>query len=164
MKQAIEKYIRYGNFKLSSGKDSNVYWDVKSVLFDKEALLTFTRALNVNLFTNGIKNFGGMEFGAVPLVFSTLLLDTYNGFVIRKQTKNYGLGGRVLSDKPLKGKTVIIDDVITTGETIDECVQLLKDEGHNVEISHAFCIVDRTKGSYNSYPIHSLFTESDFEK
>ena len=161
--RTISKHIHTGEFKLSSGKTSPLYFDLKSVLIDNVALYKLTSILRESLSWS-VGAVGGMELGALGLIYAFTYVSTIDSFVIRKNEKSHGLTGRVIANrKPFKGGVVLVDDVITTGKTVDECVEVLNSEGYQPDIEFVFCIVDRTDGSYKKHPIHSLFTESDFQ-
>src|SRR5574339_740811 len=115
LKHLLLPYIKHGNFELSSGNYTSVYFDMKSALCDNRILYTITKMMydNIDIYTD---NIGGMEFGSVPIIaslaFSTLILKP---FYIRKQTRSHGLGGRIISDGKIEGQITIIEDVVTTG-------------------------------------------------
>jgi orotate phosphoribosyltransferase len=161
LKALVDKFVRKGEFKLKSGIISDKYFDIKSLLCNGSFALYTAKCIKV---TKDIKYVGGMETGATP--FITAISVSFNylpAFRIRKRAKSYGLDGRVISyTKPMIGKCILVDDVITTGSSIDECVKVLKKEGHQLEVDSVVCIVDRTKGKYTKYPIVSFYVEDDF--
>jgi orotate phosphoribosyltransferase len=58
----------------------------------------------------------------------------------RKEIKSYGEGGNIIG-APLKGKILIIDDVISAGTTFRETVQLL--QSYPVQIAAVVTAMDR---------------------
>ena len=160
----VVRHINNGNFKLSSGNYSSTYFDLKSLMFDNTVLYALTQILRENL-SYTVSAIGGMEFGALPLICSMVYATSYECFCIRKQSKPHGLGGRVICERPerIKGDVILVDDVLTTGSTIDECVDVLNQEGFEVDVEYVFCIVDRSDNSYKRFPIRSIFNESDFQ-
>ena len=157
----IKENIKTGNFQLKSGRYSSLYFDIKSLFCNGSFALYIAK--NIEL-SDDIKYIGGMEFGAIQ--FATAVSISYGylpSFIVRKQTKPHGLGGRVVSYvDPMVGGCVLVDDVITTGSSIDECVEVLKTERHDLKVDSIICVVDRTQGEYKKYPIYSFFKEEDF--
>ena len=64
---------------------------------------------------------------------------------VRKETKAHGLGKRIEGDISSEGKALIIDDVATTGSSIESAVKALRSEG--LMVSDAFVVVDREEGA-----------------
>lgn len=157
----IQKHIRLGSFELKSGRFSDKYFDIKTPFCNGSFAFYVAKSIELS---DDIKYIGGEEYGAIP--FAVALSVTHNYlpyFVIRKMTKTHGLGGKVVSYRnPMVGKCCILDDVITTGTSVDNCIDVLKDEGHKLKVDSIICIVDRTQGEYKKYPIHSFFKEEDF--
>lgn len=162
LKDCIKKYyMKTGDFTLSSGKKSNLYFDMKGLMLDSYITLPvfqkFFIMVNKNLIKENIfidYGFAGMELGGAQIVQYMVALGN-KGIIVRKQAKDYGLGGRIIqSDSPPKN-VFIVDDVITSGKTVEEVKSLLAPT-HN--ILGIYCIIDRTEDKrYNS-----LFKESDF--
>lgn len=76
----------------------------------------------------------GPAYKGIPLV-SSLAVSLYKDFEVnaqfsfnRKEQKDHGEGGMIVGS-PLKGKVVVIDDVITAGTAIRESVQIIKNNG-----------------------------------
>jgi orotate phosphoribosyltransferase len=146
---------------LSGGQASHAYFDMKGLMLDHEA--------NKKLLYEVIPRLkyrltGGVELGGAML---TMLLSavTTSGkyFIIRKQQKTHGLKNRLVGvddmfASDLYGEEVtIVEDVITTGKTVEEAKALL--ERHGAKVKQIICIVDRTPdGRYES-----LFKEKDFD-
>lgn len=154
-------YVKSGSFELSSGNYANIYFDMKSALCDNSILFIITKVMYDNIDPR-TEHIGGMEFGAVPLIAALAFSTYFNPFYIRKQTRSHGLGGRVIRSKPIQGQITIIEDVVTTGHTIDECEAALINDGYTPFIKDILCIVDRTDGKYTRHEIKSIFKGSDF--
>ncbi|MGZ8270708.1 MAG: orotate phosphoribosyltransferase, partial [Methylophilus sp.] len=75
----------------------------------------------------------GPAYKGIPLVSAIAIALAKNGHNYpyaynRKETKDHGEGGRLVG-APLKGKVLIIDDVISAGTSIRESVDLITKEG-----------------------------------
>jgi orotate phosphoribosyltransferase len=135
-------------FKLSSGEVSNYYVDCKNLMSSPEY-----RRLVAQLAFEQIKGLkfdciGGLEIGAIAI--ATAISDfayssdercDWRTFVVRKIAKEHGLT-KLIEGNVKKGERVlIVDDVLTTGQSILKAVQASRDAGFTVQ--NALVIVDR---------------------
>lgn len=65
----------------------------------------------------------------------------------RKEKKDHGEGGSIVGS-PLKGKVVVIDDVITAGTAIRESVEIIKQ--NNAELAGVLIALDRLEKGINT--------------
>ncbi len=97
----------------------------------------------------GIKALFGPAYKGIPLAVSAAmsLFRSYNmdvGFFFnRKETKDHGEGGSLVGYEPKDGdRIIIIEDVITAGTAIKECMPILK-AAADVKIEALVISVDR---------------------
>ncbi len=91
----------------------------------------------------------GPAYKGIPLV-SVVSLKLFEKYKLnlsiafnRKEAKDHGEGGIIVGQKPSrKDKVVIVEDVVTSGISISESIQILKDNG-NPQILGAVISVDR---------------------
>lgn len=155
-----EKYLEEGNFILSSGRQSDYYFDIKSLMLDPLGARMVGTAMR-NLIPERLQNqerlyLGGLELGAA-LLAPIMSMQGFYTFVIRKKAKEYGLGGRIIGNLAWDAHVILIDDVITSGKSIKECKDYLATALINP--IYTICIIDRSD-SDNGYL--SVFKESDF--
>ncbi|MCX7769554.1 MAG: orotate phosphoribosyltransferase [Proteobacteria bacterium] len=158
---------------LSSGKESDFYIDLRNITLHPEGLYLVS-----NLFYEAIqKNFpdvkaiGGPTLGADPIVAGVSLIshmknNPLTAFIIRREPKKYGLAKLIEGDKNLyKGmKALILEDVVTTGESSFKAYNNAKEFGLDVE--GIMAIVDREDGASDFFrkqniKFYSLFTKKD---
>lgn len=161
LKTLIErKYLHKGDFTLSSGRKSNYYFDIKSLMLDPlGARLVGTAMRNLipeRLQTQERLYLGGLELGAAILA-PIMSLQGFNTFVIRKKAKDYGLGGRIIGDLAWNAHVILIDDVITSGASVEECKHYL--ERGLIHPIYTMCIIDRSDSDKGYL---SVFKEKDF--
>ena len=77
----------------------------------------------------------GPAYKGIPLASATAIALAEKGHNLpwsfnRKEAKDHGEGGNVVG-APLKGRVVIVDDVITAGTSVRESVELIRREGAN---------------------------------
>lgn len=124
--------VKYGEFTLSSGKQSNHYVDARVLTLDGAAASYIAENMvDIALYLNA-EAIGGLALGALPIVGSIVtgyfLYDHIpEVFYIRKAAKGYGLNKRIEGN--LRSKVLLIDDVCTTGESLLEAVTLVENEG-----------------------------------
>ncbi|MCL5783626.1 MAG: orotate phosphoribosyltransferase [Candidatus Thermoplasmatota archaeon] len=131
--------VKFGDFLLTSGKKSSYYVDIKDAATDPSTL-----GLIAELFTGMLeeKKIAGVELGAVPLLVATALKAGIPYVIIRKERK-HGTGKLTIGEYGDEGID-IIEDVVTTGNSILKAVNYLRENGASV--SRAFCVVDRQEG------------------
>lgn len=155
---------------LSSGETTYYYYDIKE-LFDGEGLNLLGELLLAEVSKFNPKSVGGLEVGAIPLISVVVALgyNSYNdrikasGFYIRKTVKEHGLQKKIEGN--LQDPVVIIEDVMTTGNSIKMAIDVVKERG--MSINGVVCVIDRQdpknviQGNFNYV---SLFRHSDFRK
>ncbi|GAB1258651.1 orotate phosphoribosyltransferase [Aurantivibrio plasticivorans] len=133
---AIEQQaLQFGSFTLKSGRISPYFFNAGLFNTGKAlaALGKFYAAAIENAGTSFDMLFGPAYKG-IPLVSTTAvaLSDQYErdypyGFN-RKEAKDHGEGGTLVG-APLKGRVLIVDDVITAGTAIREVIDLIHQHG-----------------------------------
>lgn len=140
-----QKCIENGDFTLSSGVHSNIYVDIKCLFFNKNDLQVLINATvnAIKTISNAIEinSIGGIEFGAVPLVIGTSLHEDINldSFIIRKENRSHGTQKRI--EGLPKNNILLIEDVITTGKSVIQSIELLKE--NNYKVTDVLTIVKR---------------------
>jgi len=158
---------------LSSGKESNFYIDARLVtLTSQGAFLTASIILEL-IKDQKIDAIGGPTLGADPIAGALATLShinqkPLNTFIVRKAPKPHGRMRHIEGPALEAGSRVIlIDDVATTGKSLVEAIEKLKEDG--VKVLEAIVLVDRQEGAAESLakvdcPLVSIFNSSDFLK
>ena len=142
-----ERAYRKGQYKLSSGKESEHYVNCKPVTLSCEgnALLSH---LMIQCIEKEAVAVGGLTLGADPLVCGIAQKAYYkcnkhiDALIIRKNPKGYGTKEVIEGHKPPKGSVVtVLEDVTTTGGSAMTAVNVLRDAGYIV--NRVVTIVDR---------------------
>jgi orotate phosphoribosyltransferase len=166
------KSVFFGDFTLASGAKSNVYFDCRLTTFDPKGAWLIgevmydilrreesARAVKVNAV-------GGLTMGADPVAFAigqaAFRLNSASPvqtFSVRKAAKTHGQT-KLVEGNFKKGDTVVVvEDVVTRGESTITAINSVVNEGGKV----AFVIVllDRQEGGrqkieqmgYNVFPV-----------
>jgi orotate phosphoribosyltransferase len=137
------KAIKFGNFILTSGVQSNYYIDIKKASTNPFILEKITKILSN--YSKDYDIIAGMELGAVPLIVA-LSLEIKKPFVIiRKSKRNHGTSKQIEGDNVRNKKVLIIEDVTTSGGSVVEAINILKNE--DAIIDKVIVIVDRESGA-----------------
>ncbi|EDM79681.1 orotate phosphoribosyltransferase [Plesiocystis pacifica SIR-1] len=142
--------IRFGEFTLKSGRKSP-YFVNAGQLRTGQAIAGLGRAYAAEIQRARLACdlVFGPAYKGVPLAVATAIglaergLDVPYGFD-RKEAKDHGEGGIFVGTKPEAGmKVVLVDDVITSGRSIREAVELLREAAPDVQVTAAIVAVDR---------------------
>ena len=121
----------HGEFVLSSGKTSTVYFDKFRFLTRPDLLREVAHAV-ADLLAPDTALLGAPEGAAMLLVAAVALETGLPVTVVRKQAKEYGTGAQVEGEVPLAAATTLIEDVSTTGHQVQRAAEVLAAAGANV--------------------------------
>jgi len=159
-------------FKLSSGKMSNYYLDLRTITLDPEG-----GYLIGNLIYEMVKDkkpdaAGGLTLGADPIAYATSLISFMNKnpikpFVVRKEPKGHGTGKQIEGNVKPGESVFILEDVVTTAGSSLKACKVAKDFGLN--ILGVIALVDREEGGEENlrkegFELISVFKVSEFLK
>ena len=135
-----------GEFKLSSGRESNHYVNCKPVTLSGRGL-TLASLLLLKQLEHDSKVVAGLTLGADPLVSGVSVVSALDGkivnaLIVRKEAKGHGTQAWIEGLlPPEKTKITVLEDVITTGGSAIKAVEKLRDAGY--EVDTVVSIVDR---------------------
>jgi orotate phosphoribosyltransferase len=127
--------LRFGSFKLKSGRDSPYFFNA-GLFNDGEAIAVLGQCYAAALVRSGLEfdMLFGPAYKGIPLATTAAVaLSEHHHRSVpwafnRKEAKDHGEGGSIVGS-PLKGRVVIVDDVITAGTAIRESVELIRAAG-----------------------------------
>jgi orotate phosphoribosyltransferase len=123
----------HGDFVLSSGKRSPVYFDKFRFLTDPPLLKELARAVAA-LLPEGITHLAAPE-GAATLLVAAVALQTHLPIaVVRKEPKPYGTMSQVEGHAPPGAQVGLIEDVSTTGTQVLRAARALEAAGCQIGI------------------------------
>lgn len=160
-----------GDFTLSSGQQSNYYINGKLVTLHPQGGQMVGRVM-LSYVDNSVVGVGGLTLGADPIVTAVSVVATYEGrsitpLIVRKEAKGHGtqayIEGPVL---PEQSKVVILEDVVTTGQSAMKAILRLRDAGYTV--TQVLSLVDRQQGGAEYYAhanidFKAVYTISDIQ-
>lgn len=123
----------HGDYVLSSGKRSSVYFDKFRFLTDPPLLKEVAHAV-AQLLPEGITHLAAPE-GAATLLVAAIALETHLPIaVVRKEPKAYGTMSQVEGQAPAGAQIALIEDVSTTGHQVLKAAKVLEAEGCTVGV------------------------------
>ncbi len=151
IKLLSERSVKTGRFTLASGKVSDLYIDARITTMSPEGL-ALIGPLGIETFkTAGWKldSIGGLTLGADPIAYaisytSSITPPLLRAFTIRKEAKTHGTGKLIEGAFQHGDRVVVVEDVITTGQSALKAIDTVKAAGG--EIVGVFALVDREEG------------------
>lgn len=122
----------HGDFVLSSGKRSSVYFDKFRFLTDPELLRDLAKAVAA-LVPSGATMLGAPEGAAMLLVAAVALETGLPVTVVRKEAKAYGTGMQVEGRVEAGARVALLEDVSTTGRQVQRAAEVLRSAGAVIE-------------------------------
>ena len=159
-------------FKLSSGKMSTYYMDLRTITLDPEGGYIIGNLIFEMIKDKNPDAIGGLTLGADPISYATSMISYINKqpikpFVVRKEPKGHGTGKQIEGNVQPGEKVFIVEDVVTTAGSSLKAAKVAKDFG--LEILGIIAIVDREEGGEENikkegFEFFPIFKISEFLK
>jgi orotate phosphoribosyltransferase len=153
--------------ELASGEMSREFVDGKAALSRGEDLELACRVLLELVGDLDFEAIGGLTMGADQFAHVAAVLARKEWFVVRKDPKGRGTNRRVEGAKVRRGwRVLLVDDVVTTGGSMQRACEALDDLG--AEVVGAVALVDRGDSAARFFaardiPYRSVLTYRDLE-
>lgn len=154
-----------GDFILSSGQRSSYYINGKQVTLHPQGALAIGRIFLSQLPTD-VQAVAGLTLGADPIVSAVSVVSAYEhrpipALIIRKEPKGHGTRAYIEGPSlPAGASVVVLEDVVTTGQSALKAVERLRQAGYSV--NQVMALVDRQQGGSELYQSAGLQFESVF--
>ncbi|MDZ8188574.1 MAG: orotate phosphoribosyltransferase [Nostoc sp. ChiSLP02] len=154
-----------GDFVLASGLRSSYYVNKMQVTLHPQGALAIGRLL-FPLLPGDTQAVAGLTMGADPLVTAVSVVSVYENrpipaLIIRKEAKGYGTRAYIEGPNlPEGAKIVVLEDVVTTGQSALKAVERLQGAGYTV--NQVIALVDRHQGGGELYQSAGLKFEALF--
>ncbi|MGF1513062.1 MAG: orotate phosphoribosyltransferase [Elainellaceae cyanobacterium] len=154
-----------GDFVLSSGQRSAYYINGKQVTLHPQGGLLVGQVL-LPMISDKIVAVAGLTLGADPMVTAVSVVAAVQGrslaaLIVRKAAKGHGtqayIEGPALTDG---SPVVVLEDVVTTGQSALKAVVRLQQAGYRVE--QIIALVDRLQGGAELYQTQGIAFQSVF--
>ncbi len=124
------------SFTLSTGRQSNFYFNCKPVTLNSDGASLLADAFldKLNMLPESIAAVGGRTIGADPIVVAMMIRGrdrgiNLNGFLVRDEKKAHGTKELIANAPPKGTRVVIVDDVVTTGQSTIDAIEAAQKAG-----------------------------------
>ena len=165
-----QRSFRRGKFTLASGRESELYFNLKPTMMSPKGALLCARTLLARIWPENLDYVGGLEMGAVPVIAALAAISESEGrpvksFFVRKQPKGHGtmdmIEGLATGESLANTKVMVVDDVATSGGSIVKAADAVRAAGATVEA--ALVLIDREEGAAETLQLNGLRLLSVFK-
>lgn len=157
----LERSVQRGDFTLASGLKSSFYLDCRPTTMSAEGL-----ALIGSLGLGAIRAagwqpeaIGGLTMGADPVACAVAAASwsappPLDAFSVRKEAKGHGTKRQVEGNFRSGSRVVVVEDVITTGGSALQAIEVVRQAG--AEVLGVLAVVDREQGGTGAIEARGL--------
>lgn len=163
--------LKFGVFKLTSGKASPYYIDLRVVPSFPDAFTEICNFYTQSIIREiGLRNFNriaGVPIAGIPFASQIAYILKKPFLYVRKGIRRHGRQRRVEGILVSGDKVLLVDDLVTTGLTLRKAAEAIRAEGGIVDQAVAF--LDREEGgkdklAKNGIKLHTLLRISEVAK
>jgi orotate phosphoribosyltransferase len=153
--------IKWGEFTLRSGEISPIYIDCRSIISYPPLLRAVAKALWDKAKHLKSSLLCGVPYTALPLATAISLEQNLPMLICRKESKGYGTKKQIEGVFKPGQDCLMIEDVVTTGDSVLQIAESLKK--HGLQVKDIVVLVDRQQGGKEAllaagYQLHSVYT------
>lgn len=139
--------VRHGTFTLASGRAASYYVDARVPTLHHESgplIGVLLRQLTADWAFDAV---GGLTMGADPVALAMLHAPgrALDAFVVRKASKDHGMGKRIEGPSVSGRRVLAVEDTSTTGGSVLQAVDALTEAGATVV--GVATVIDRSTGA-----------------
>lgn len=155
--------IKFGKFTLKSGIESPVYIDLRVIVSYPDVMKNVSEML-WTLASESKADFSlvcGVPYTALPIASCMSVNNDVPMVMRRKEAKSYGTKKLIEGTFSSGSKCLVIEDVVTSGSSVLETVEVLASVG--IQVSDAVVLLNRCQGGEEmlrsrGVRLHSLVT------
>ena len=153
--------VQFGRFRLHSGRESRIYIDLRLLVSFPMALRQATAVYAGVLAALDYDLLAATPLAGLP-IGTALCLELDRPLIYpRKTAKSYGTGKNIEGRWSIGQTVVVIDDLITSGDSVLETIASVKAAG--LHVHEAVVLIDREQGgremlAEQGYALHAYTT------
>lgn len=144
--------IQFGEYTLKSGHTTSVYVNLRKIISYPNILRDVARAMWQEIADDQFDLICGVPYTALPIATCISLEQQIPMVMRRKEKKDYGTKQMIEGVYQPGQSCLIVEDVITKGESILETAQELKQVG--LTIKKVVALVSREQGGHENLKNH----------
>jgi uridine monophosphate synthetase len=153
--------IKFGNFTLKSGIESPFYVDLRPLSSSPQLLKTLANNLLELVDDAAFELICGVPYAALPMGTTMSLASGIPLIIKRKENKGYGTKRMVEGVYQDGQNCLLVEDVITSGQSLLETIDEIEREG--LKVTDIVVVLDREQGGIEKlkkkgYTVKTLFT------
>lgn len=159
--------IKLGDFLLKSGIRSPIYIDLRTIIAYPTLLRNIATIMWQQIIDVNYQLICGVAYTALPIATCISLDHDIPMLMCRKEQKDYGTQKRIEGLFSPGQHCIVFEDVITSGGSVNDTVNLLRQE--NLMITDVVVFIDREQGGKsaienNGCKLHAVLTLSELLK
>ena len=120
--------IKIGSFKLKSGEISKYYFDMKNIVSYPNIVRNIGDLMYQIINKEECDIICGVPIGGLPVCSYISTKYDIPMIMVRDEVKTYGTNKQIEGTYKPTDKCIIIEDVITSGQSVQKVIDILKDK------------------------------------